>query len=291
MAYATYTFMDNELVGLQHDGRQRDVATDPQGSVVHLMTSFFVSSDTLSYWPYGQQRSKSGTVNIPFHYAGAHGYYEDTSNRLYVRARYYRADLGNWITKDPLWPQEPAYAYVRGNPTNYVDPSGQWVIISSSQTAIAPKPIMPPGWQLVPGGGLARPIPPPIPIYPDPLSCSRSSQGNSPRSKPRNTVSTQKRDYKNCTDTRYATLQSRVKAVCGSEIDWGEVWCEDTMRDLHSIEWQIKYNRICAKARENVCKCFVGGCDKSHQDVIDSLRIGEDLCKQIAHFIRSKYTA
>ncbi len=53
MAYATYTFMDNELVGLQHDGRQRDVATDPQGSVVHLMTSFFVSSDTLSYWPYG----------------------------------------------------------------------------------------------------------------------------------------------------------------------------------------------------------------------------------------------
>ncbi len=128
MAYATYTFFEGELVTVMHEGRRRDVATDPQGSVVHLMTSFFVLSNSLTYWPYGEQRTKSGGINIPFHYIGAHGYYEDTSNRLYVRARYYRADLGNWITKDPLWPEEKAYQYVNGNPINSIDPSGEWVV-------------------------------------------------------------------------------------------------------------------------------------------------------------------
>ncbi len=82
--------------------------------MIYGIYTFFVLFDSLTYWPYGEQRSKSGGINIPFHYIGAYGYYEDTSNRLYGRARYYRADLGNWITKDPLWPEDPAYAYVRG---------------------------------------------------------------------------------------------------------------------------------------------------------------------------------
>jgi hypothetical protein len=42
-------------------------------------------------------------------------------NRLYVRARGYRAALGCWQQVDPLWPLSERYRYVLGQPTTMRD--------------------------------------------------------------------------------------------------------------------------------------------------------------------------
>ncbi len=132
MAYASYHVFDGEVMGFEQTGVYRDLFSDPQGSVAYHLTNFHLTSASTTYWPYGRIRSRTGSIDIPFHYIGAYGYYRDTraftdtiQGRYYVRARYYTPYFGQWTTVDPLWPQEPAYAYVRGNPINQVDPSGR----------------------------------------------------------------------------------------------------------------------------------------------------------------------
>ena len=44
-------------------------------------------------------------------------------NLLYLRARWYLAETGTFLSRDPV-ENEPPYQYVRGNPTNRIDPSG-----------------------------------------------------------------------------------------------------------------------------------------------------------------------
>jgi len=45
-------------------------------------------------------------------------------NWFYVRARYYLANVGRWLTVDPLWPGQKSYGYVNSSPNRAVDPSG-----------------------------------------------------------------------------------------------------------------------------------------------------------------------
>ena len=47
---------------------------------------------------------------------------------MYYRARYYDAEIGRFISQDPLGRSEGPnmYVYVNNNPINFVDPSGMW---------------------------------------------------------------------------------------------------------------------------------------------------------------------
>jgi RHS repeat-associated protein len=67
----------------------------------------------------------------PWRYAGQ---YQDISTGLYkMGARYYQPELGRWTQRDPLQravnpaqpPEAHPYLYVRANPINYVDPTGE----------------------------------------------------------------------------------------------------------------------------------------------------------------------
>lgn len=74
----------------------------------------------------------------PWRYAGQ---YEDTTTGLYkMGARYYQPELGRWTQPDPSGLAGNAYAYVGGNPVNFVDPSGLFGIdvdsLSSALSAI-----------------------------------------------------------------------------------------------------------------------------------------------------------
>lgn len=55
---------------------------------------------------------------------GTLGYFKDELTRLYVRARYLRVDLGQWMTVDPLWPVESAFGYARSEPVGVSDQGG-----------------------------------------------------------------------------------------------------------------------------------------------------------------------
>ncbi len=137
-----YTFFDGEIVSHNRNGILRDYVRDPQGSFRGTLTPFHLLGVHRHYWPFGEVRSSSGDANnyTPFQFLGpVAGYYADTNTntatRLYIRARHLQVSIARWLTQDPLWPQEPAYRYVNGNPTTYIDPSGMSKIVGIGDVA------------------------------------------------------------------------------------------------------------------------------------------------------------
>ncbi len=66
------------------------------------------------------------TVPQPFKYAGQVGIIDEGNNLYYMRARYYDANIGRFISEDPAGFAGGLnlYAYVGGNPVMLVDPDG-----------------------------------------------------------------------------------------------------------------------------------------------------------------------
>ena len=118
----------NAFGGVISENRGGTVSTyvpDPLGSTIGLVDSAGTLTDSWTYWPYGEVRTRTGSNATPFTFLGVLGYFQDVLNTLfYVRARHLRVDLARWLTVDPLWPSEPGYVYVGGAPTIEADPSG-----------------------------------------------------------------------------------------------------------------------------------------------------------------------
>ncbi|MDR3710824.1 MAG: RHS repeat-associated core domain-containing protein [Capsulimonadaceae bacterium] len=80
----------------------------------------------------------AGRVVNNLRFGGQYGYYRDGANRLYVRARVYRADWGRWLSVDPLWGaggEWNAYRYVGNNPVGGSIRVGKSHFLQSSKSA------------------------------------------------------------------------------------------------------------------------------------------------------------
>lgn len=106
MATVRYTSINSEVVAEKRGGIRSFYGSDPLGSLVTLYDATGIATDTFTFWPYGEIRTSSGTTNTPFKFCGTIGYYTNTSERIYVRARWYRDKLARWQTMDALWPKE-----------------------------------------------------------------------------------------------------------------------------------------------------------------------------------------
>ena len=102
---------------------------DPTGHTLALSNVVGNVSDSYAYTPYGETTVNGGTVN-PFRFVGKYGVMDDGNGMNYMRARYYRPDIGQFLSLDKLTGSvmEPQtlnrYAYVGGNPISGIDPSG-----------------------------------------------------------------------------------------------------------------------------------------------------------------------
>jgi RHS repeat-associated protein len=111
-------------------------------------------TDTFSYSPFGELKSRTGTTPTPFQYIGTRGYYTDPSSRVYVRARTYQPNYARWMSVDPLWPGESAYGYARGNPVLFIDKSGLKIPVKPIYGKYCgPQNVYPPGWPKKPVRG------------------------------------------------------------------------------------------------------------------------------------------
>ncbi|MBH5318329.1 RHS repeat-associated core domain-containing protein [Paenibacillus sp. GSMTC-2017] len=90
-----------------------------------------VYGDTLNSYDYdiwGNVIAKTETMSNPFKYSGE--IYDDESDLIYLRARYYDPSIGRFITEDTYEGElnEPLslnlYTYVGNNPLGYEDPTG-----------------------------------------------------------------------------------------------------------------------------------------------------------------------
>jgi RHS repeat-associated protein len=126
MSITNYYTVEGEIIGESQGGARIDYLRDAVGSVTQLVPGL-----KTRYKPYGQTRTDIA-VPIPFRFGwiGSYGYRAtaEASSTHYVQARHYSSDTARWTTVDPLWPQEPAYTYVRANPTNWIDPTGMQTI-------------------------------------------------------------------------------------------------------------------------------------------------------------------
>jgi RHS repeat-associated protein len=156
-----YTTVDGQVLCENRGGVKTLFMPDTLGNVIetrNMDTGAQTSSTT--YWPYGEVRTQTGTNPSPFGFCGVWGYYTQAGQPTYVRARYYRPNLGRWQTVDPLWPWESAYGYAGCIPLQFIDFTGAQLapIGIGGALGAAPKitPLpraLPGGWRIVPGGG------------------------------------------------------------------------------------------------------------------------------------------
>src|SRR5207249_9527596 len=118
-----------EIIAEKRAGVRRLYVPSPLGSTVALLDNTQAKTDTFEYWPYGEERVRTGTTPTPFRFGGTSGYYRDTTARSYVRARHLDTSKGRWTTVDPIARavrDAHTYAYARNRPATKVDPSGLW---------------------------------------------------------------------------------------------------------------------------------------------------------------------
>ncbi|MBU1878428.1 MAG: RHS repeat-associated core domain-containing protein, partial [Chloroflexi bacterium] len=82
------------------------------------------------YYPYGGQRAADGDLPTDYRFTGQR--HDSYINLYQMGDRWYNAELGRWISPDPIIP-EPGnpqalnrYSYVYNNPLKYIDPTGHW---------------------------------------------------------------------------------------------------------------------------------------------------------------------
>jgi len=97
---------------------------DQLGSINELVTSSGSVASQYSYDPYGNRTVISGTLVSDFGYAGY--FYHANSGLDFAMYRAYDPAHGRWLNRDPIGEAGGVnlYAYARGNPVSYTDPSG-----------------------------------------------------------------------------------------------------------------------------------------------------------------------
>jgi RHS repeat-associated protein len=127
MGTVRYEVINGRVIAEKRSGVRRLYVPDPLGNTIALLDNTQAKTDTFSFWPYGEQQSRTGTTPTPFQYGGTLGYYHDSASRNYVRKRVLKKDQGRWLTVDPLrllGIGADAYCYCSDRPTVLSDPTG-----------------------------------------------------------------------------------------------------------------------------------------------------------------------
>lgn len=130
-AVASYVYGGSQQLIEESAGQQLFKLHDGiVGSVTHELNISGAVVNEYAYSAFGQQSMvNNGATGLKqYGYTGEE--YDASTGLLYLRARYYDAELGRFISADPYWGRldEPVsqnrYIYVHGNPLGFTDPSG-----------------------------------------------------------------------------------------------------------------------------------------------------------------------
>jgi hypothetical protein len=118
----SYTTINGEIVSENRNGVPSDYIPDALGSTIALLSDTHQITDSWTYWPNGQVRTRTGTNVTPHTFCGTVGYHSDLiGNFTSVQARQLRPGLARWQTLDPWWPSRRAYACALPGPIRFSD--------------------------------------------------------------------------------------------------------------------------------------------------------------------------
>lgn len=89
----------------------------------------------IHYAPFGEliANQQASAYNERFKFTGKER--DEETGYDYFGARYYSSALPMWLSVDPLsddYPNITPYAYCAWNPVKYVDPTGEWIAVTSN---------------------------------------------------------------------------------------------------------------------------------------------------------------
>ena len=152
-AYHVYTPAGEWLYSIDASGERRFAHFDEAGNTLAVTNNAGAAIESYAVTPYGESVTRTGTTQNPFTFRGSEGVLDFSGAGLfYMRARFFDANTGRFLTRDPVVHASAAqanpYQFARGNPLAYSDPTG-----------LTPRP----GWQ---------PDPPaaPLPVAVDPAA-------------------------------------------------------------------------------------------------------------------------
>ncbi|HEX9985428.1 MAG TPA: RHS repeat-associated core domain-containing protein [Thermoanaerobaculia bacterium] len=126
----TYHVYGHDLLYSIENGTPHYLHNDALGSVAAVSNDAGNRESTFEYDVFGLGRNGSGGFYWPSHrFTGEE---QEPQNLTYLRARYYDPHTARFLSRDPFpidamdTQSVNRYAYVKNNPTNYVDPSGEW---------------------------------------------------------------------------------------------------------------------------------------------------------------------
>lgn len=126
----------NTFATIRYEGDEQKeyfYSKDVQGSTTAITDNKGECIQSYKYTDYGETEEKcKDSFYNEICYTG--GVYDKTTGLYYLNARYYNADEGVFLSQDTYRGSETnaatwnLYGYCAGNPVNYVDPSGHWVV-------------------------------------------------------------------------------------------------------------------------------------------------------------------
>ena len=125
---ATYTY-GNDLISMNRAGVNSYYHYDGLGTVRQMTDDTETIVASYTYDSFGNLIASSGATTNAYGFTGEQQF-EEVDNLVFLRARYYDASIGRFISRDPIhyWGGINLYGYVKNNPVNYIDPLGTMVL-------------------------------------------------------------------------------------------------------------------------------------------------------------------
>ncbi len=96
---------------------------DFRGSIIALTDNNETITHKYQYTDFGSIAQIEEANHNPYRYVGKHGIQFEENGLYFMRARYYDANTGRFLTEDPVWATN-LYPYAGNNPVTNIDPSG-----------------------------------------------------------------------------------------------------------------------------------------------------------------------
>ncbi len=90
------------LASEQRGGVSSFYGFDQQANTRILVSPAGAVTDGYLYKAFVEELAVSGATVNSLRFGGKVGYWRDEAERLYVRARHLRTDMGRWMSRDPL---------------------------------------------------------------------------------------------------------------------------------------------------------------------------------------------